>query len=34
MGTGIVLAVAALVTLLAGLVPWPLLEWLRDALPL
>ena len=31
---GFVLVVAALVTLVAGLVPWPLLEWLRDALPL
>jgi hypothetical protein len=26
--------VAGLVTVLAGLVPWPLLDWLRDALPL
>lgn len=33
-GVGFVLVVAALVTLVAGLVPWPLLEWLRDALPL
>jgi NADH-quinone oxidoreductase subunit N len=34
LGTGIVLTVAGLVTVLAGLVPWPLLDWLRDALPL
>ncbi|MEX0826069.1 MAG: NADH-quinone oxidoreductase subunit N [Acidimicrobiia bacterium] len=34
LGAGIALTMAALVTLLAGLVPWPLLEWLRDALPL
>jgi NADH-quinone oxidoreductase subunit N len=34
LGAGIALSVAALVTLVAGLVPWPLLEWLRDALPL
>jgi len=33
-GVGFVLVAAALVTLVAGLVPWPLLEWLRDALPL
>ena len=33
-GIRVVLLVAAAVTLVAGLVPWPLLDWLRDALPL
>ena len=33
-GARIVLAVAAAVTLVFGIAPWPLLEVLRDALPL
>ena len=32
--TRIVLAVAVAVTIVLGLVPWPLLETVRDALPL
>ena len=34
LGTRIVLVVAAAVTVLAGVVPWPLLRWLGEALPL
>ena len=33
-GARVALGVAAVVTVLAGVVPWPLLDWLRDALPL
>ena len=33
-GARIVLAVAAAATLVFGIAPWPLLEVLRDALPL
>jgi NADH-quinone oxidoreductase subunit N len=33
-GTRIVLGVAMIVTVLAGVVPWPLLKWLGEALPL
>jgi NADH-quinone oxidoreductase subunit N len=33
-GARVVLSVAAVVTILAGVVPWPLLDWLRSALPL
>ena len=32
--TAVVIAVAALVTVALGLVPWPLLNWVRHALPL
>ena len=31
--TGLALAVGTLVTVVAGVVPWPLLEWLGEALP-
>jgi len=34
LGTRIVLVVAAVLTVLAGGVPWPLLRWLGEALPL
>ena len=34
MATRLVLGVGALVTLAAGIVPWPLLKWLDQALPL
>ncbi|HLA67364.1 MAG TPA: NADH-quinone oxidoreductase subunit N [Acidimicrobiia bacterium] len=33
-GARVVLAVAATVTVIVGVVPWPLLEWLRNAIPL
>ena len=33
-GTKLVLVVGAVVTVLAGVVPWPLLKWLGEALPL
>ncbi|MBI5156980.1 MAG: NADH-quinone oxidoreductase subunit N [Acidimicrobiia bacterium] len=33
LGARIVLVVAAVVTVLAGVVPWPLLRWLGEALP-
>src|SRR3990172_7987532 len=33
-GAQTVLSVSVAVTVLAGVVPWPLLDWLRDALPL
>jgi len=33
-GARVALSVAAVFTVLAGVVPWPLLDWLRDALPL
>ena len=33
-GARVVLAVAAIVTVIVGVVPWPLLDWLRNAIPL
>lgn len=34
LGARIAIVVAAAVTLIVGVVPWPLLDWVRDALPL
>jgi NADH-quinone oxidoreductase subunit N len=31
--TGLAVAVAAAVTVVVGVVPWPLLDWVRDAVP-
>ena len=34
LGAGIAVGVAALVTIVVGFVPWPLLDWVRSAVPL
>ena len=33
-GAGVAVGVAALVTIVVGFVPWPLLDWVREAIPL